>query len=184
MPFLRCGMGDPVHLFLAGGSLAGRTRRMRFAGVMPVDAPDPSDKLREQVAGLGFGVTGLGQQSHLEGWDAFGLVEHWQSAGENAQIQHASPSRSYTFCRNPRDRNDPVNLLKLDEMTRQFLNAIPPWPRPEWMLRQVEWMRHPMLWEALQTQWSAPVVTVRPTADQLVDHVHHGFNTIIQWSST
>jgi hypothetical protein len=149
---------------------------MRFAGTMPVDAPDPSEKLREKVAGLGFGVAGLSQQPHLEDWGALGLVEQWQGAGENAQIQHASVSRSYTLWRNPRDRDDPVNLLELDEMTRQSLDDIPPWPRPEWLLRQVERMRYPMLWEAVQTHWSAPVVTALPTSDQLVDHVQHVLN--------
>lgn len=34
-------------------------------------------------------------------------------------------------------------------------------------------MRYPMLWEAVQTHWSAPGAASRPAADRLVEHVQY-----------
>lgn len=149
---------------------------MHFAGITPVDAPDPGKELRARIARLGFGVAGLIGQPHLEDWGALGLMEDRHGVGKDAQPQHATVSRSYTLWRNPQDRDDPVNLRELDEETRRMVDDVPPWPRPEWLLKRVERMRYPMLWDAVQTHWSAPTADAPPTADRLLKHVQHVLN--------
>ena len=126
---------------------------MRFAGFTPVDAPDPGDELRERVQGLGFGVAGFVGQPHLEDWGALGLSEQRLGAGNDAQLEQATVSRSYTLWRNPQDPHDPLNLSELGETTRRSLDEVPARPRPAWLLQRIERMRYPMLWEAVQTHW-------------------------------
>lgn len=149
---------------------------MHFARITPANAPDPGDELRERVEGLGFGVAGFIRQPHLEDWGALGLSEEWLGAGKDAQLQQATVSRSYTLWRTPQDPNDPLNLRELDETTRRSLEKVPAWPRPAWLVQRVERMRYPMLWEAVQTHWSAPSAAVRPAADRLVEHVQYVLN--------
>jgi hypothetical protein len=149
---------------------------MRFAGITPVDAPDPAEERRERVERLGFGVAGFIPQPHLEDWGALGLTEQRTGAGKDMQLEHATVSRSYTLWRNPRDPEDPLNLSELDETARRSLDEIPPWPRPAWLVQRVQRMRYPMLWEAVQTHWSGRREDARPAADLLVEHVQYVLN--------
>ena len=79
---------------------------------------------------------------------------------------------SYTFWRNPNERNDPANLVDLSESGREALDADPVKPLPDWMMEQRELMRYPMLWEAVMTTrvagdgWQTPEST-------LVGHVNY-----------
>lgn len=149
---------------------------MQFAGITPVDAPDPQDELRAKVARLGFDVAGLIEQPHLEYWGALGLGEQRRGTGDSAVTEQATVALSYTLWRNPQNHGDPANLRELDDATRLALEAAPPWPRPAWILRTVERMRYPMIWEAVQTHWTAPGIPPQPPADRLVAHVEHVLN--------
>jgi hypothetical protein len=153
-----------------------RLGRTRFAGFTPVDAPDPGDELRERVQGLGFGVASFVEQPHLEDWGALGLSEQRLGVGKDAQLSQATVSRSYTLWRDPQGRHDPANLAELGEKPRRSLDAVPPRPRPEWLVQRVERMRYPMLWEAIQTHWSAPGAPERSAAELLVEHIQHVLN--------
>ncbi|MCP2030784.1 hypothetical protein L1277_000848 [Okibacterium sp. HSC-33S16] len=83
-----------------------------------------------------------------------------------------SVALSYTLWRNPSDRKDPANLADLADSVRDAIDADPVRPLPEWMLKQREVMRYPMLWEAVMTTraseegWQTPEST-------LVGHVNH-----------
>jgi len=140
---------------------------MDFIGVLGADAPDPELEQRAAVRALGFDVAGLRAQRHLEDSGSLGV----QISESDGVLVSATVSRQYTLWRNPDDRSDPVNLAVLDDERRRSLEEVPPWPRPAWLIAGVERMRHPMLWEAVQTHWSVPGAT-RPTATAtLVEHV-------------
>ena len=82
-------------------------------------------------------------------------------------------SVTYTLWRNPIDRPDPINLADLDEQARRALEAVPPWPRPAWLVEQVERMRYPQLWEAVRTTWNRDASERSSVRSVLVDHVNY-----------
>jgi hypothetical protein len=142
---------------------------MDFSGVLGADAPDPELERRAAVRALGFDVAGLVAQRHLEDSGSLGV----QTSESDGVLVRATVSRQYTLWRNPDDRDDPVNLAALDDEQRRSLEEVPPWPRPDWLVATVERLRYPMLWEAVQTHWTAPDLT-RPTpGETLVEHVQY-----------
>lgn len=138
---------------------------MRFAGVLPEDAPDPRDKLAEQLKLLPIPVLGFAPQPSLE--DA-GDVAFTGSQDDRGYSMMAA-SITYTLWRNPHDRSDPINLAELDEPTRRALDEVPPWPRPAWLVKQVQQRRYPQLWEAVRTTWHR-----EPSERSTVRHVLAG----------
>jgi len=92
------------------------------------------------------------------------------SGTHNGVLDDCEVSVSYTLWRNPEDRSDPVNLAELDEQQLAALAAEPPWPRPPWLVDQVQLMRYPVLWECVRTAWSA---RPDPVGVQLAAHVNH-----------
>jgi hypothetical protein len=142
---------------------------VRFAGVLGEDAPDPRLERLEQARHMPVPVLGLVAQPHLEDWGAIGVG----SGTRDGELESCEASISYTLWRNPDDRTDPVNLVELDERQRAALETEPPWPRPAWLVEQIQRMRYPMLWECVCTRWfRAPGEhdTVRAV---LVSHVNH-----------
>jgi hypothetical protein len=92
-----------------------------------------------------------------------------------SQTGMRSATLSYTFWRNPLDRDDPANLAELSDELAAQLDAEPLLPLPDWMLRARERMRHPMLWEVVRTThisdraafaWQTPEFT-------LVEHANY-----------
>ena len=148
---------------------------MQFGGPLPVDAPDPAEGLRMQALGLGIPVAGLVAQRHLEDLGVTGMSSEHSGLGE-APTTRATVSRSYLVWRNPDDRSDPANLRELDEATRRALEQKPPWPRPAWILRRAEQLRHPMLGDAVHTNWTAPDSEPWTVVDDLVQHVNYILN--------
>jgi hypothetical protein len=138
---------------------------MRFAGVLPPDAPNPMDELRARVRALPFAVMGLAPQPTLEDFGAFSMA----SRGTD-QI---TVGVNYTLWRNPDDRNDPVNLAELDDEARAALEAEPPWPRPEWIVEYVERLHYPQLSEPVRTTWDRDASEHTTLAQHLIDHVNH-----------
>ncbi len=114
-------------------------------------------------------MIGLAPQPAAEDTDAIGTVYTEDSAGYSKM----SASVTYTLWRNPSDRSDPVNLAELDEAMRTSLETEPPWPRPPWLIEQVERMKYPMLWEAVRTTWHRDEPTRVSLPQELVDHVNH-----------
>jgi hypothetical protein len=142
---------------------------MHFAGVLPEDAPDPRRGQAEKLKLMPVPLMGLVVQSSLEdvsmesvayGQDATGYVE-------------MAASISYTLWRNPDDRSDPINLAVLDEKTRRSLDEVPPWPRPVWLVEQVERMRYPLLWEAVRTTWHRDPSELSAPRRVLIDHANY-----------
>ncbi|WIB37201.1 hypothetical protein [Curtobacterium sp. MCJR17_043] len=142
---------------------------MDFGGVLGADAPDPELEQRAAVRALGFDVAGLVAQRHLEDSGSLGV----QTSESDGVLVGRTVSRQYTLWRNPDDRDDPVNLAVLDDERRRSLEEVPPWPRPDWLVATVERLRYPMLWEAVQTHWSAPGPTRPTAAETLVQHVQN-----------
>ncbi|WP_157674801.1 hypothetical protein [Agrococcus jejuensis] len=140
---------------------------MRFAGVLPEDAPDPGVAAMAQARALPVPVRTLVAQPTLA------RIAHPSLMSTGEPPTAASVSWSYTLWRVPGAPDDPANLADLDDATRESLDAEPPWPRPAWLVASLEWMRRPMLWEAVRTTWDPPLVAraADPLADALRQHV-------------
>lgn len=142
---------------------------MHFSGVLPEDAPDPRLEHAARVRRLPFALMGLIPQPRLEDGDGYSLEAADGSRGHS----HDAVSISYTFWRNPDNRDDPANLAELDEQTRASLEVEPPWPRPAWLLEMVERLRYPLLWEAVRTSWYRDHTEYTTLEAQLVHHTNH-----------
>ena len=142
---------------------------MRFAGVLPEDAPDPRDRQREKLALLPVPVMGLVPQPSLEDVNLESIASGTNASG----LTSMAVSISYTLWRNPDDRSDPVNLADLDDEMRRSLEVVPPWPRPAWLVEQVERMHYPLIWEAVRTSWARDPAERFAPARVLLDHVNH-----------
>lgn len=144
---------------------------MYVAGILPEDAPDPLVAALERAREFPLPVVGLVRQASLEPWTP-GLG--WSADGRGKR--EMTISLAYTLYRNPADRSDPANLAALDEQMRAALDDVPPWPRPAWLIAQVERMRYPMLNEAVRTMWLRERDESRTIDQLLVEHVNHVLN--------
>ncbi|MCT9820794.1 hypothetical protein N3K63_10915 [Microbacterium sp. W1N] len=141
---------------------------MRYAGVLPEDAPDPRFEREELAKAMPVPIIEFATQPSIE-FASFSV----STSGSGTAVDHMSVAVSSTLWRNPTDKSDPVNLADLDDVTRRSLDEVPPWPRPAWLIESVERMRYPMLWEAVQTTWHREQ-SERSTLDALlVHHVNH-----------
>ncbi|MWB97871.1 hypothetical protein [Agromyces seonyuensis] len=122
---------------------------MDFAGLTPVDEPDPRLERAEQARAMPIPVYGLVPQSAIEDWDALSV----ETASTGGFVDEISVAVSYTLWRHPESPDDPRNLADLDEPTLAAIESEPPWPRPEWILEHLDRMRRPMLWECVRTSW-------------------------------
>jgi hypothetical protein len=142
---------------------------MRLAGILPEDAPDPRAEWVEKLKLMPIPVMGLVPQPSLEDTDSVGVSYGMDDHG----YREMTASITYTLWRNPNDRSDPVNLADLNENTRRSIEEFPPWPRPPWLIEQVERLRYPQLWEAVRTTWHR-VPSERFTVQSLLAaHVNH-----------
>jgi hypothetical protein len=137
--------------------------------VLGEDAPDPRRQWLEQARRLPVPLIGLVPQPHLEDWGAIGVG----TGTRNGELESCEVSIGYTLWRNPDERDDPVNLAELDAEQRRALEVEPPWPRPPWLVEQVQRMRYPMLWECARTQWSREPHESAALPSQLAAHVNH-----------
>ncbi|QEO14942.1 hypothetical protein FLP10_11330 [Agromyces intestinalis] len=142
---------------------------MEFVGILPEDAPDPRTEALARLRTVPFRVVGFEPQPSLEdlGWPGFA-----EGSGP-AGTTELAVSLTYQLWRNPADPDDPANLADLDERVRASLDEVPPWPRPEWLVAQVERMRYAQLWEAVRTSWHRAPSEFTTLERQLVDHVNH-----------
>lgn len=143
---------------------------MHFRGVVPEDAPDPAQKQWARIAGMPFAVYGLVPQATLE---EAGPSASSSGSSDGGGFREMSVSLTYTLIRHPDHRADPANLADLDDETREALNIVPPWPRPQWIIDAAERLRFPMLWEAARTGWYPDADARPPLDDVLVDHMNH-----------
>jgi hypothetical protein len=142
---------------------------MRVTGILPEDAPDPRVEQAEGLKLMPIPVMGLVSQPSLEETDTVGLAYGQDDRG----YSEMTASVTYTLWRNPIDRSDPINLADLDEQARRAMEAVPPWPRPAWLVEQVERMRYPQLWEAVRTTWNRDASERSSVRSVLVDHVNY-----------
>ncbi|MBO1269005.1 hypothetical protein [Arthrobacter cavernae] len=142
---------------------------MRLAGILPEDAPDPRVEQAERLKLMPIPVMGLVSQPSLEDTDTVGLGYGRDARG----YSEMTASVTYTVWRNPNDRSDPINLADLDEPTRRAIEDSLPWPRPAWLVEQVERMRYPQLWEAVRTTWHRDSSELSSVRRVLVDHVNY-----------
>lgn len=142
---------------------------MREAGILPEDAPDPRVAWADNLKLMPIPIIGLAPQPSLEDTDSVGLTYCLDDRG----YSDMTASITYTLWRNPDDRSDPVNLADLDEKTRRSIEEVPPWPRPRWLIEQVERLRYPQLWEAVRTVWHRAPSERSSVQCLLVDHVNH-----------
>jgi len=163
-------VGAEPLIALAWRPARTQTEGMEFAGVLPPDAPDPRSEAEARVAALAFPVWGLVAQDRLEDDRSPGIGSMTDSAG----LAEIEISIGYTVWRNPRDRADPINLAELDPRMRAALDDVPPWPRPGWLVEEVERMRYPRLWEAVRTTWRR-----EPSHDDLEGRLVHHANHIL-----
>ncbi|SDL89894.1 hypothetical protein SAMN04487913_11722 [Arthrobacter sp. ok362] len=143
-----------------------------MTGILPEDAPDPRVEQVERLKLMPIPVMGLVPQPSLEDTDTVGL-----GYGQDARgYSEMTASVTYTLWRNPTDRSDPMNLADLDEQSRRAIEDVPPWPRPAWLVEQVERMRYPQLWEAVRTTWHRDSSERYSVRSVLVDHVNYILN--------
>lgn len=137
--------------------------------MVPEDAPDPRVEQAKRLKLLPIPIVGLVSQPSLEDPDMVGIVYGEDSRG----YSEMSASITYTLWRNPADRSDPKNLAELDEQTRGMIEDVPPWPRPAWLVKQVERMRYPQLWDAVRTTWHRDASERPSLARVLADHADY-----------
>lgn len=137
--------------------------------MLPPDAPDPRIEAEARARTAPFPVMGLMPQPSLEDRSMVGIAEGHDSTGRS----QLSVSIGYTLWRNPDDPGDPVNLADLDDRTRAAIEDEPPWPRPAWLIEQVQRMRYPQLWEAVRTTWHREPAEHTTVSRQLVEHANH-----------
>jgi len=142
---------------------------MELGGVLPEDAPDPRIAMRERLRDMPSPVMGLVPQPSLEDTGMIGGGFGRDAAG----YRDFHVTVGYTLWRNPADRSDPVNLAALDEATRASLDEVPPWPRPAWLIEQVERMRYPQLWDAVWTTWNRDATECSTLTHLLLHHANH-----------
>lgn len=100
-------------------------------------------------------------------------MESTMFAQGSSGMSQMAVSISYTLWRNPLDRSDPVNLAELNESTRRALDEPASHPRPAWLIERVEWLRYPMLWEAVRTAWHRDATHLSVPSRLLVEHANH-----------
>jgi hypothetical protein len=142
---------------------------MRAAGILPEDAPDPRAEWAENLKLMPIPVMGLTPQPSLEDTDSVGVTNGWDDHG----YSEMTASITYTLWRNPDNHEDPVNLADLDEKTRRSIEEVPPWPRPPWLIEQVERLRYPQLWDAVRTTWHRAPSEHSSVQRLLTDHINH-----------
>ncbi len=145
---------------------------MDFRGVLPADAPDPRIERHRHLRGMPVPVMGLAAQPSLEDTDTLGFT----NGSDDAGYLDFCVSVTYTLWRNPDDRSDPINLADLDEEKRAAIEAVTPWPRPAWLIEQVQRMQYPQLWEAVRTSWSRTEAGPADLAQRLADHTNDVLN--------
>jgi hypothetical protein len=149
------------------------TAPMRFGGFLPEDAPDPRIEQAAKVKLMPVPVMGFVPQPTLEDIHIEGVTSVGTPATGTTGCSQMSVTINYTLWRNPDDRSDPVNLAQLDDSTRRALDEPAPMPRPAWLIEQVEWLRYPMLWEAVRTTWTRDASEFSTPSRLLVDHANH-----------
>lgn len=144
---------------------------MEYRGVVPGDAPDPSIESEARIWGLPFPVMKLHPQSAVTRAPIASFAEITGPAG----TEELAVTFSYTLWRYPEDRSDPRNEVELDDRTRRAIEDEPAWGRPVWLTQQAQLLRYPMLWEAVQTAWSASGEEAGGVSvpQQLVAHTNH-----------
>lgn len=140
-----------------------------MAGILPEDAPDPRAEWAESLKLMPIPVMGLMPQRALEDSGSVGVSFGLDDRG----YREMTASITYTLWRNPDDRSDPINLADIDEKTRRTIEEVPPWPRPPWLIEQVERLRYPQLWEAVRTTWHRVPSERSSVRSILADHVSH-----------
>ncbi|MFC6704601.1 hypothetical protein [Flexivirga alba] len=145
---------------------------MEFRGVLPEDAPDPRIKQRRRLREMPVPVVGLAGQPSLEDTDLLSFI----GVSDDAGYAELCVSVTYTLLRNPADRSDPVNLAELDEKQRAAIVAVPPRPRPAWLIEEVQRRRYPQLREAVRTSWSRARAGQVDLAQRLADHANDVLN--------
>lgn len=97
---------------------------MRFAGVLPEDAPDPRIASAEQLRLMPIPAMGLVPQPSLEETGSVGLGHAHDGEG----YSEMTAALSYTLWRVPGDRADPRNLAELDSDMLRAIEHLPPGP--------------------------------------------------------
>ncbi|WP_311877171.1 hypothetical protein [Microbacterium forte] len=149
---------------------------MDYAGVVPMDAPDPSADFEARLRGLSYPVFQLRPQPSLTRIPGASFMEMGASAAAGAPmgLAESSVSLTYTLWRNPDDHSDPRNEIELDPGIRRSIEEEPPWGRPAWLIERAQLLKYPMLWEAVRTSWQAsPDPERHALSEQLVDHANH-----------
>lgn len=141
---------------------------MRHDGVLPEDAPDPRVERHRRLGDMPSPVMGLIAQPSLEDTDSVSISDGQDGAGYTS----FAVGITYTLWRNPADRSDPINLARLTDEMRTAIELVPPWPRPPWLVEQVQLLRFPQLWDAVWTTWDHDLSEHTTLTRHLVDHAN------------
>lgn len=163
----RSGFGGAQFCGLSSAAKRSHYGSMEFAGVVPHDAPDPRLDREAAQEHLPIPLVELVEQPHVESTE-FGIGSTTDPRGASQLVG----SVTSTFWRVPGDKADPRNLADRDDATRSSLDEVPPWPRPTWLIEQVDRMRYPRLWEAVRTTWQREDQEAETLEAMLVSHAN------------
>ena len=110
------------------------------------DAENPA-RIEATLATLGCPVFGFAPQPHLAE-----LTATTMTAG--ARVVGAS--LSYSYFRNPLNRNHPSNFVPLTPEQTRAIERAESSALPQWMIEQVVRIRYPTLWDAVRTAKVGP----------------------------
>jgi len=130
----------------------------------PISAPPTT---AQRIAAFPAPVAGFIAQPHLE---LLPLASEWSSGNGEGALTERSVTLSYTFWRNPSNRDDPGNLRDLDEATRAALAAPPVRPLPPQLEEARQRMRFPMVWNAIRTTIVSRGMDLPNLGMALIDH--------------
>ncbi len=130
----------------------------------PISAPPTT---AQRVEAFPVPVAGFIAQPHLE---LMPLASEWSSGNGEGVLTERSVTLSYTFWRNPSNRDDPSNLRDLDEATKAALAAPPVRQLAPQLEEARQRGRFPMVWDAIRTTIVGGGEDLPDLGTALIDH--------------
>lgn len=121
----------------------------------------------QRIAAFPVPVAGFVGQPHLE---LMPLASEWSSGNGTGEFTERSVTLSYTFWRNPSNRDDPRNLSDLDEATTAALSAPPVRELSPLLEESRQRIRFPMVWDAIRTTIVGDGLDLPDLGTALIDH--------------
>lgn len=141
---------------------------MRFAGIVPEDAPDPRVEAWRHIGAMPVPVVTIVPQPALRLGSLPSVAIHSDARG----VRSMDVSLSYLVVRDSDTPSDPDGPPSPGSGSPHPLEG-PPWPRPAWLIELAEEMLYRQLWEAVRTSWHREEDEHATLEAVLLAHVNH-----------